>query len=47
MELAVRTGERLLVVFLDVNAAYDSVLRDVLVTKLIEAGCPGKIVQYV
>lgn len=46
-EIAARTGERMVVVFLDVNAAYDSVLRDVLVEKLIEAECPGRIVRSV
>lgn len=35
-ELTARTDERMVVAFLDVNAAYDSVIRDVLVKKFME-----------
>lgn len=34
VETASRTGKRIAIAFLDVNAAYDSVIRDILIEKL-------------
>lgn len=47
VDIASRTGEKMVVAFLDVNAAYDNVLREVLIGKIVEAGCPARIIRYV
>lgn len=47
VDIASRTGEKMAVAFLDVNAAYDNVLKDVLIEKMVEAGCPTRVTRYV
>lgn len=49
VNIAPRTGERIAIAFLDINAAYDSVTRarDILTDKLIEEGCPTRLWKYI
>lgn len=47
VEITARTGEEVITAFLDVNSAYDRVIRDCLVDKLREEKCPYKITRYI
>lgn len=47
VEIAARTGEKIIAAFLDVKSAYDNVNRDCLIENLREEKCPYKITRYI
>lgn len=47
IEIAARTGEKIITAFLDVNSAYDNVNRECLIQNLKKENCPGRIMKYI
>lgn len=47
IEIAARTGEKIVTAVLDVNSAYDNVNRECLIQNLKEENCPGRIMKYI